>query len=512
MGYMEPIEYLRAFRRRWTLILAAVAVAVAAALLTSQVGGNVGGPTKLYRASSLIIDTARIGPTTTGTSIDDVFILSIFATTDPVAKRAAKQLEGSATAEELLAQITAEPDVESGLLKVAAIAPRPARAEAIAHAFSRALLDYAREERNTELRERIRGFTRQLRNLPPSSLIRPSIESEQSQLQSELTSPTGFRVVQDLKAEPLTAEAVLEAPTSGFGRAGAAAVAGAIGGAILVLVLERFDRRIRTKVAAEQHFDLPVLGEVPVIPRRSRRRITSLTRPQSPPAEAFRLLAAAVHQATDNGDTPDGDEHAARVIMVTSAGPAEGKTTITANLGAALAERGDRVLVLSCDMRRPALGAFLGIPEEPGLADAIRSTNGHSTLSQYKKETDVYRLSVVASGVAPSNPGEMLSSERMRTLLAEGRRKNDIVLLDTPPILVASDAAPLIPEADAVLVVACAGTTTFEVAKRVTDTLRRLGAPLVGVALNRSADMPRPAGYHPARYEVGDRTAWSSRG
>jgi capsular exopolysaccharide synthesis family protein len=509
---MEPNDYLRAFRRRWRLILAAVAVAVVAALLTSQAGGNVGGPRDLYRASSLIIDTVRIGPTTTATSIDDVFILSIFATTDPVAKRAAEQLEGSASAEKLLAQITAEPDVESGLLKVAAIAPAPARAEAIAHAFSRALLNYARGERNAELEQRIQGFTRQLRSLPPDSLIRPSIESERSQLQSELTSPIGFRVVQDLKAEALTAEAVLEAPTSQLGRAAAASVAGVIGGAILVLVLERFDRRIRTKRAAEQHFDLPVLGEVPVIRRRYRRSITALTGPQSPPAEAFRLLAAAVDRATDNGDdASDGDEHAARVIMVTSAGPAEGKTTITANLGAALAERGDRVLVLSCDMRRPALGAFLGIPEEPGLADAIRSTNGHSTLSQYRRETDVYRLSIVASGVAPSNPGEMLSSERMRTLLAEGRRRNDVVLLDTPPILVASDAAPLIPETDAVLLVACAGTTTVEVAKRVTDTLRRLGAPLIGVALNRSAEMPRPARYHMARYEADDRAAWSPR-
>ncbi len=508
---MEPIEYLRAFRRRWTVVLAAVTVAVVAALLTSQVGGNTGGPTKLYRASSLIIDTVRIGPTTTATSIDDVFILSIFATTEPVANRAAKQLKGPATGEELLAEITAEPDLETGLLDIAAVAPSPKRAEAMARAFSRALLGYARTERNRELQERIHGFSEQLRNLPKSSLIRPSIESQKSQLQSELSSPTGFRVVQDRKAQSLTAEAVLEAPTSRVGRMGVAAVAGAIGGAILVLVLERFDRRIRTKRSAEQHFDLPVLGEVPVIPRRSRRGITSLTRPKSPPAEAFRLLAAAVHQATDNGEVTDEDEHAARVIMVTSAGPAEGKTTITANLGAALAERGDRVLILSCDMRRPTLGAFLGIPEEPGLADAIRSTNGHSTLSQYRRETDVYRLSIVASGIAPNNPGEMLSSERMRTLLAEGRRKNDVVLLDTPPILVASDAAPLIPESDAVLLVASAGTTTFEVAKRVTDTLRRLGAPLVGVALNRSAEMPRPAHYHPARYEAGDRATWSPR-
>ncbi len=511
MGYMEPIDYLRAFRRRWTVIVAAVAVAVVAALLTSRVGGNVGAPTKLYRASSLIIDTVPIAPTTTATSIDDVFILSIFATTDPVAKRAADKLDGSPGPEELLEQITAEPDVETGLLDIAAIAPNPKRAEAIVRAFSEALLDYARDERNKELQEHIDDLSRQLRELAPGSLIRPSIESERSQLQSQLNSSTGFRIVQDAKAQPLEAEAVLKAPTSALGRAGAAGVVGGIGGAILVLLIERFDRRIRTKLSAEQHFDLPVLGEVPVIPRRSRRRITALSRPKSPPAEAFRLLAAAVHRATDNGGVTDGDEHAGRVIMVTSAGPAEGKTTITANLGAALAERGDRVLILSCDMRRPTLGSFLGIPEEPGLADAIRSTNGHSTLSQYRRETDVYRLSIVASGIAPSNPGEMLASERMRTLLAEGRRRNDVVLLDTPPILVASDAAPLIPESDAVLLVASAGTTTVQVAERVTDTLRRLGAPLVGVALNRSAEMPRPAHYRPARYEAGDRETWSPR-
>lgn len=509
---MEPIDYLRAFRRRWKVVLAAIAVAVIAAVFTSQVGGNVGTPPELYRASSLIIDTVRIGPTTTATSIDDVFILSVFATTDPVVSRAAKELGGSASSEQLLSQVTAEPDVETGILHIAAIAPRPKRAEAIAHAFSRAVLDYARDQRDRELKERIRGFTQQLRSLPPGSVIRPSVESQRSQLRSELSTPTGFRIVQDMKAEPLQAEAVLNAPASALGRAAAGGVAGLIGGAILVLLLERFDRRIRTKLSAEQHFDLPVLGEVPVIPRRFRRGITAVTRPTSPPAEAFRLLAAAVDRATENGHEVDGEAPGARIIIVTSAGPAEGKTTITANLGAALAERGDRVLVLSCDMRRPALGRFLGIPEEPGLADAIRSKNGHSTLAQYRRETDVYRLSVVASGTAPSNPGEMLSSGRMRTLLAEGRRNNDVVLLDTPPILVASDAAPLIPEADAVILVASAGTTTTEVAERVTDTLRRLGAPLVGVALNRSADMPRPARYHPGRYEAADRATWSPQG
>ena len=266
---MEPNDYLRAFRRRWMVILAAIAVAVVAALVTSQVGGNVGGPTKLYRASSLIIDTVRIGPTTAATSIDDVFILSIFATTDPVANLAAKELKGSATGEELLAQITAEPDVETGLLEHRGdrSEPRTGRGHRTRVQPSAAELRAWRAESGAAS-SGSKVLSDQLRDLEPGSLIRPSIESQRSQLQSELISPIGFRVVQDQKAEPLEAEAVLEAPTSRLGRATAAAVAGAIVGAILVLILERFDRRIRTKRAAEQHFDLPVLGEVPVIPRR----------------------------------------------------------------------------------------------------------------------------------------------------------------------------------------------------------------------------------------------------
>lgn len=509
---MEPIEYLRAFRRRWTVVAAFVVVALAVGFFTTQTVGKV-KVDRVYRAAALIIDTTQTGFATTTTSVDDVYILSVFARTSPVAKRAARILGGSADPDALSAAVTATPDPETGTLGVAATAPRAGRAEKVALAYAQALLGFARDERARELNDRIRALRNQAKTMGRDTSARLTIELQLSQLRSELVAPVGFRMVGSPNAELLGSDAAIRAPTSRVGRLLVAGVAGLFGGILLVLVLERLDRRIRSKQAAELHFDLPVLGEVPVIPRRFRRGVTSVTRPKGPPAEAFRLLAAAVQRATENGHGEDGEERTARTIIVTSAGPAEGKTTVTANLGAALAERGDRVLMLSCDMRRPALGRFLGVPEEPGLADAIRSKNGHSTLAQYRRETDVYRLSMVSSGAAPSNPGEMLSSERMRTLLAEGRRNNDVILLDTPPILVASDAAPLIPEADAVLIVASAGTTTAEIAARVTDTLRRLGAPLVGVALNRSAEMPRPANYHPSRYESQDgAAAWSSQG
>ena len=130
---------------------------------------------------------------------------------------------------------------------------------------------------------------------------------------------------------------------------------------ILALVLERFDTRIRSPAAAEDAFGLPVLAEVPAISRGRRGTIVTASHPSSRAADAFRLVGVG-DRAMDTGTV----RRRANTILVTSPEARDGKTTVAANLAVAYAQAGSRVLVVSCDLRRPAIHELFGVDEQPG--------------------------------------------------------------------------------------------------------------------------------------------------
>ena len=157
-------------------------------------------------------------------------------------------------------------------------------------------------------------------------------------------------------------------------------------GAAMALVLDRIDTRIRSKDDAEAVSGLPVLAQIPFIPRRHRHELISATRPASPFAEAYRNLRSTLAFARSplSGSSIErrrgrpratpaqrAIDHEPTVILVTSSGPYEGKTTTIANLAASYAETGRSVLILDCDFRRPRLHQVLGTRETPGLADVL---------------------------------------------------------------------------------------------------------------------------------------------
>jgi len=175
---------------------------------------------------------------------------------------------------------------------------------------------------------------------------------------------------------------------------------------------------------------------------------------------------------------------------VTSPGPADGKTFVAANLAAAFKELGKRVLVLSADLRKPSIHRQFGVPVAPGLADALADSNGRVVVDALPTKVESVRL--VPSGRADGNPGELLASPRMTRVLEAARRMADVAVLDTSPILVGSDVAPLLTKVDAVVLVARANRTRAELAQRAGDVLRRLDAPVVGIALNCSTEINMP--------------------
>lgn len=277
-----------------------------------------------------------------------------------------------------------------------------------------------------------------------------------------------------------------------------ALVIGLLLGVTLALILDRFDTRIRTKDEVEKHVGTAVLAAVPTRPRRpfaTKARIKAEARA----GESFRLLAAGLlrtnRPAEDGGgDHPWRPSHP-QVIMVTSPAPKDGKSTAVALLARAFSEIGKSVLVLSCDFHNPSVHALFGVPNDRGLAEALVSSNGGPVLNGCVKDTDVAGVRLVVSGEKPEHPDRLLSSTNMRRVLAEARRRWDVILLDTTPIFTSSSTL-LVPEADAVLVVVRAGRTTAAMAERTGETLRRLEAPTVGIALVGASDATLPPAYY----------------
>jgi capsular exopolysaccharide synthesis family protein len=199
-------------------------------------------------------------------------------------------------------------------------------------------------------------------------------------------------------------------------------------------------------------------------------------------AEAFRMLRISL--AFSLGEGP-------RTLVVTSAGPQEGKTLIAANLAVAFARGGARVLLVDCDIHRPRLHRMFSTSRAPGLMDLLRSgapnTRLHTTVNHGQtaiRRTGIDRLSFLPCGADPQETPELLEPARLRGLLKQMRTEFDVILLDTPPVLVSADAATLAASADGVIMVIRAGQTDRSAAELAGQRVVSAGGRLLGAVLN----------------------------
>ncbi len=170
-----------------------------------------------------------------------------------------------------------------------------------------------------------------------------------------------------------------------------------------------------------------------------------------------------------------------RTIVVTSPSPSEGKTTTAANLAVSFAQQGMRVLIVDCDLRRARLHRMFSVPREPGITELVLGQIDQETAV---RETSVKGLYMIPSGQLPPNPAELLGGELMKRTLAKLGEAFDLIILDTPPLLAASDAAILGTQADGVVVVVRAGVTEAEAGQQAMQQLAAVGARVVGAVLN----------------------------
>lgn len=209
----------------------------------------------------------------------------------------------------------------------------------------------------------------------------------------------------------------------------------------------------------------------------------------APFREAYRMLRTSILLigSTEPGAPEPETAHemlisGPQVILVSSPLPREGKSTTVASLAVSMAETGRRVLVCNADFRAPQVHHAFGLPAGPGLTDLLSGSEGTRHLADLVHPTAVPGVSLVHSGSQVEDAAELIA-RRGAQLLEEARAIADVVLLDTAPLLVVSDASELLPAVDAVVMVARAGQTTRDSARRSYELLDRAGIPVLGVAL-----------------------------
>jgi succinoglycan biosynthesis transport protein ExoP len=301
-------------------------------------------------------------------------------------------------------------------------------------------------------------------------------------------------------------------------------VSGLLAGLSLVLLFESFDRSFKSPGELSLHLRLPELGVIPAGNLSNGNGHARVWGHQAFPS----LSATPEWKASQNVELATWRDKSSiiaesfrgaltsilsssyatrpRVILVTSAGRGEGKTTIVSNLGIALAEINQRVLLIDGDMRKPRLNNVFSLPNDWGLSDVLRETNSLSDcpLEAFAKRTQMPQLSVLTSGPGTNNIANLLYSSRMLELLQRLRNEFDTILIDTPPMLDIADARILGKMADAVILVFRAGHTSRDSALAAKRRLTEDGIAVLGTILN-AWDFKHMSGY--GAYQHDYRTA-----
>lgn len=202
--------------------------------------------------------------------------------------------------------------------------------------------------------------------------------------------------------------------------------------------------------------------------------LVTLTDPTSPVSEAYRTLRTNILFASL--DNP------LKTLLITSTDPGEGKSTTLANLAVVMAQAGNRVIMVDCDLRRPSLHRIFGVRNSAGLTTMM--VEGQAMSQPPLQDTGVPNLSIITSGPLPPNPSELLGSRRMAEVLAQLKSQADIILLDSPPIIAVADAAILASKVDGVILVVQAYKTKRDFARKAKAILEKANANLLGVVLN----------------------------
>ena len=492
-------DYLQALKRRWWLVVCSMIVAAAAAFAFAQL------QTETYRATaSLILDNSRpvevVLQTSAGRSADperDVNTSTALVRTSRLAANVKRELELPLTVRQILDEVRATTRGNSNVLDITVDDRSPVQAAQIANAFAREYVRFRRAASRTAYLQAINLAERRLATLTPRvrrGAEGRSLRARLAELQTAATLQTGG--VQLVDAAKAASEPAAPKPSRAVAIGG---ILGLVLGAVLAIVLEFRDRRIKDDV--ERATGLDVTGRIPArkhgVARLSAHggRPSRLSSPWARPeeTEAYLALAAMLRHRGVGSDL--------QTVMVASAGRGDGKTSIVLGTGAALARVGYRVVAVDADLRQPAFARYMELSGMSrgthGLAGLLAAHGGSASLENELVEIDPVTgqpaakakhfdrsyFGIVPSGPTVPDPHRLLSGPQMETVLSALRARADVVLLDTPALTVASDAMSIGPMVDTALFVVRLGQSRKDEVARSLGGLRGVGVDLAGAVV-----------------------------
>ena len=501
---MEIRHYFRILRRWWWLLLAAILLAAGGSYLATR------SQPRIYSSRARVLVGTSIqsrnpdwAAITTAEQLAQTY--AELATTRPVLQGVIDHYGLQTTPDILRGMISVKPTQGTQILDITVVDTDPNRAAAIANAVAEELIRQSPggsespeagirrdvEEQLRDLKSRIDLAREEVQNLEAAILQEDSaraiaeLKNRRDLLQQQIsqwqatyaqlyTAYTGNQANTLTLVEPATPNYTPIGPQTSTN----ILLAGTIGALLAVgaiLLLEYLDDTVKSGEEIAELTGLPFLGLIPRVREKVTEQLLTQREPRSAFAECFRTLRTNLQFS--------GFDHPLRTILVTSPQPTEGKSTVVANLGVVLAQAGRRVIVVDTDLRRPILHHIFGQENNWGLTGTLfgegdRTDDGLLT-------TEVENLRFLPSGPLPPNPSEVLGSQRMGDLLSRLQEQADVVLLDSPPLLTMADANILAARVDGVVLVADAGRTRREALKKAAEALRRVGARILGVALNR---------------------------
>lgn len=493
---MELRDYLNVIRARRGVIILATVIVASVALVVSLIQPSV------YEAEAkVLISEKDTGAALLGTVIPELSSQPERALQTqvqlvevrPVAEATIKQLNLEMTADELLADVTVASVGQTNIVSIKAQADSPEQAADIANSMAEQYVEASRARKRASIKEAADEVEQRLEQARADILAlgrRLQASGRSDELAAELQIATGTYTTLAEQLEQLRINERLE---SGSGTVVQEAVPTAspvspqplrnatIGFAIglgfglgMAFLYEYLDNTIKSSDEAERVYGAPVLAIVPLdrIEKGQKRRLTIVDAPGSSAAEAYRVLRNSIDFVNF--------EHNLKTLLVTSATPSEGKSTVSSNLAASLAQAGKKVVLVSCDFRRPTTDQFFGVNNMIGLADVLLGTH---TLKAALQQPGDDRLLVLTAGKMPPNPSELLASTKMKDVLDSLSEWADWVIVDTPPVLAVADPVSVARWADGVLMVSKAGESTKEAALKACEYLGKVGARIIGVAV-----------------------------
>ncbi|MHB8662503.1 MAG: tyrosine-protein kinase domain-containing protein [Acidimicrobiales bacterium] len=506
----ELKEYLYILRRRKRFIILAPVATVGIALAFSL------PQPRRYQANAEVL--LRLG------TQQSLFGQNSGPSTDP-AREVATEIEvvtGQAVRDTVRQKFGATPSIsavalgQTNVIRISATDHNPTRAADIANAYANAYValrrkqdvDYvlsAAQEVQAEidtLQAQIDALQTKVDQAAPAdkSSVQATVNSERDALvgqqalfKSKLEQLQVDGAVRTGNAELAGAATVPRQPVSPkpFRTSVLALVAGLILGAIGAFIAEALDDSVKNSADLERvAVDIPTLALLPTSnwPKdRTRSQVETLAWSSSSAAESYRSLRTALQFLIGEGSP--------HVILVTSPGGSEGKTTVSANLAATFAATGQRTLLVDCDLRRARIHALFGLESSPGLISVLQ---GHTPLTEALQDAPgVPNLTVLTAGSSVHNPSELLASPQAADVFRRLRECAGVVIVDSAPLLPVTDSLILSTHVDATIMVVRANATRGKAVRRTLELLGQSGAPLVGTVFNC---VPPEAGYYYGGY------------